>query len=89
MLSRGDNALKVSECNNYFSCFAHCLHYLVVGIISGGSIMKAFIAAVICAAAIGFGASYVLRTQQETVDVAFATSGVRVGDPGHNLVGMN
>ena len=51
--------------------------------------MKAFIAAVICAAAIGLGASYVLRTQQETVDVAFATSGVRVGVPGHNLVGMN
>jgi predicted ribosomally synthesized peptide with SipW-like signal peptide len=51
--------------------------------------MKAFIAAVICAAAIGVGASYALRTQQETVDVAFATSGVRVGDPGHNLVGMN
>jgi hypothetical protein len=51
--------------------------------------MKAFIAAVICAAAIGVGASYVLRTQQETVDVAFSTSSARVGDPGHNLVGMN
>jgi hypothetical protein len=51
--------------------------------------MKAFIAAVICAAAIGVGASYALHMQQKTVDVAFSTSGARVGDPGHNLVGMN
>ncbi len=51
--------------------------------------MKAFFAAVICAAAIGVGASYVLHMQQETVDVAFSTSGTRVGDPGHNLVGVN
>jgi len=51
--------------------------------------MKAFIAAVICAAAIGVGASYVLHTQQETVDVAFSTSSARVGDPGQNLVGIN
>lgn len=51
--------------------------------------MKAFIAAVICAAVIGVGASYILHTQQQTVDVAFATSGARVGDPGHNLVGTD
>jgi len=51
--------------------------------------MKAFIAAVICAAAMGVGAFYVLHTQQKTVDVAFSTSGTRVGDPGYNLVGMN
>ena len=57
--------------------------------VSGGGVMKAFIAAVICAAAIGVGAFYVLHTQQETVDVAFSTSGARVGDPGHNLVGMS
>ena len=36
--------------------------------------MRAFIAAVICAAAIGVGASYVLHMQQETVDVAFSSS---------------
>ena len=36
--------------------------------------MRAFIAAVICAAAVGVGASYVLHTQQETVDVAFSSS---------------
>ena len=51
--------------------------------------MKAFIAAVICATAIGVGGFYVLHTQQDTVDVAYSTSGARVGDPGHNLVGMN
>jgi hypothetical protein len=51
--------------------------------------MKAFIAAVICAAVIGFGASYILLTQQQTADVAFSTQGARVGDPGHNLIGMN
>jgi hypothetical protein len=51
--------------------------------------MKAFIAAVICAAAMGVGASFVLHMQQETVDVAFSTSEARVGDPGYNLVGMN
>ena len=51
--------------------------------------MKAFIAAVICATAIGVGASYVLHMQQETVDVAFSSSGAHVDDPGHNLVGMN
>lgn len=48
--------------------------------------MKAFIAAVLCAAAIGVAAVYVLGTQQETVDVAFSTSGTRVGNPGHNLI---
>jgi len=51
--------------------------------------MKAFIAAVICAAAIGVGASYALHMQQETVDVAFSTSSARVGDPGQNLVEIN
>ena len=51
--------------------------------------MRAFIAAVICAAAVGVGASYVLHTQQETVDVAFSSSSARVGDPGHNLIGIN
>jgi hypothetical protein len=56
---------------------------------SGGNIMKAFFAAVICAAVIGIVASYVLHTQQQTVDVAFATSGARVGNPGHNLIGTD
>jgi hypothetical protein len=51
--------------------------------------MRAFIAAVICATAISVAASYLLQLQQETVDVAFSSSGARVGDPGHNLVGMD
>ena len=50
--------------------------------------MRAFIAAIICAAATGVGAAYLLQVQQETVDVAFSTSSARVGDPGNNLVGM-
>jgi predicted ribosomally synthesized peptide with SipW-like signal peptide len=78
--------LKAREANNTFSCFAYCLAYLVEVAASGGNIMKAFIAAVICAAAIGVAASYALHTQQETVDVAFSTSGARVGNPGHNLI---
>jgi hypothetical protein len=65
------------------------VYYLVEGTTFRGNIMKAFFAAVICAAAIGVAASYVLHMQQETVDVAFSTSGTRVGDPGHNLVGVN
>ena len=51
--------------------------------------MRAFIAAVICAAAVGVGGYYVLHTQQETVDVAFSSSSARVGDPGYNLIEMN
>lgn len=51
--------------------------------------MRAFIAAIICAAATGAGAAYILHVQQETVDVAFSTSSARVGDPGNNLVGMD
>ncbi|MDB5603993.1 MAG: hypothetical protein JWP25_893 [Bradyrhizobium sp.] len=48
--------------------------------------MKVFIAAVICAAAIGYGASFIVSTLQQTADVAFSTEGARVGDPGHHLV---
>jgi hypothetical protein len=53
--------------------------------------MKAFIAALICAAVIAVGGSYVLQTLQRTTDVAFASgSSTRVGpDAGHNLIGRN
>ena len=51
--------------------------------------MKAFVSAVIVAAILSAGAAYVLGTQQKTAAQAFATSGARVGDPGHNLVGVN
>ena len=80
---------EASERIDCFPCFAQCLPYLVEISSSGENIMKAFIAALICAAAIGVVASYALHTQQETVDVAFATSSVRVGNPGHNLIGVN
>ncbi|MEN9707701.1 MAG: hypothetical protein RIQ68_109 [Pseudomonadota bacterium] len=50
--------------------------------------MKAFISAVIVAVVVAVGAAFVLNTQQQTADKAFATSGARVGDPGHNLIQM-
>jgi hypothetical protein len=51
--------------------------------------MKAFLSAVIVSAVIAVGAAYVLNTKQQSSAQAFATSGARVGDPGHNLVGVN
>jgi hypothetical protein len=51
--------------------------------------MKAFLSAVIVAVVLSAGAAYVLNTQQKSAAQAFATSGARVGDPGHNLVGVN
>lgn len=51
--------------------------------------MKVSIAAVIVAGIIGIGASYVLHAQQHTVDVEFSSSRARIGDPDHNLTGMN
>jgi hypothetical protein len=51
--------------------------------------MKAFLSAVIVAVVLSVGAAYVLNTQQKSSAQAFATSGSRVGDPGHNLVGVN
>jgi hypothetical protein len=51
--------------------------------------MKVFLLAVVVAVALGAGAALVLSRSQETAYEAFATSGARVGDPGHNLVGPN
>jgi hypothetical protein len=51
--------------------------------------MKAFLAAVIVAVAVAAGAAFVLNTQQKTAAQAFVTDGARVGDPGHNLTGVN
>jgi hypothetical protein len=50
--------------------------------------MKAFISAVIVAVIVAVGAAFVLDSQQKTADKAFATSGARVGNPGHNLIQM-
>lgn len=48
--------------------------------------MKAFLSAVVVAVIVAIGAAWVLNTQQKTVAQAFVTDGVRVGDPGHNLI---
>ncbi|HHX91428.1 MAG TPA: hypothetical protein GX700_17005 [Paracoccus sp.] len=49
--------------------------------------MKAFLAAVVIAVVIGYGAYYVLdQTYQQPSHAAFTTEGARVGDPGSNLI---
>ena len=49
--------------------------------------MKVFLAALFFAAIAAVGVSVLLNTIQEPSSVAFTTSGARVGDPGHNLIG--
>ena len=49
--------------------------------------MKIFIAALAFAVVAAVGVAMVLNTIQEPSSVAFSTSGARVGDPGHNLIG--
>jgi hypothetical protein len=49
--------------------------------------MKVFVAAVAFAVVAAVGVAMVLNTIQEPSSVAFSTSGARVGDPGHNLIG--
>jgi len=49
--------------------------------------MKVFVAALLFAAIAAVGVSVLLNTVQEPSSVAFTTSGARVGDPGHNLIG--
>ena len=49
--------------------------------------MKVFLAALLFAALAAVSVSFVLNSIQEPSSVAFSTSGARVGDPGHNLVG--
>jgi hypothetical protein len=49
--------------------------------------MKVFLAALLFAATAAVGVSVLLNTIQEPSSVAFTTSGARVGDPGHNLIG--
>jgi hypothetical protein len=52
--------------------------------------MKAFIAAIVVSVGFGLGAAYVLDANwQKTASQAYSTTGARVGDPGHNLVGSN
>jgi hypothetical protein len=49
--------------------------------------MKVFIIALVFAGLSAVAVSVLLNTFQEPSYVAFTTSGARVGDPGHNLVG--
>ena len=49
--------------------------------------MKVFVAALVFAVVAAVGVAMVLNTLQEPSSVAFSTSGARVGDPGHNLIG--
>ncbi len=49
--------------------------------------MKSFVAALAFAVAAAVGVAMVLNTIQQSSSVAFSTSGARVGDPGHNLIG--
>jgi hypothetical protein len=52
--------------------------------------MKAFLLAVIAAIALSTGAYWFLGTKQQSVTQAFADPySVRLGDPGHNLTGVN
>ena len=52
-----------------------------------GKIMKVFIVALLFAALSATAVSMLLNKFQEPGYVAFTTSGARVGDPGHNLIG--
>jgi hypothetical protein len=49
--------------------------------------MKVFVAAVVFAVIAAVGVAMVLNSIQEPSSVAFTTTGARVGDPGHNLIG--
>ena len=49
--------------------------------------MKVFVAALVFAVVAAVGVAMVLNTIQQPSSVAFTTSGARVGDPGHNLIG--
>jgi hypothetical protein len=49
--------------------------------------MRVFIVALIFAGLSAVAVSMLLNTFQEPGYVAFTTSGARVGDPGHNLIG--
>jgi hypothetical protein len=48
--------------------------------------MKSFVAALAFAVVAAIGVAMV-NTIQEPSSVAFTTTGARVGDPGHNLIG--
>jgi hypothetical protein len=52
--------------------------------------VKVVLASILTAIVLAVGASFILNaSQRPAYDVYASPSGVRVGDPGHNLVGPN
>lgn len=51
--------------------------------------MRMILAGIALAIVIAFGAGYAMRMQHAPAWQVFSTDSVRVGDPGHNLVGQN
>lgn len=51
--------------------------------------MKIILASILTAIVLSVGASFVLDATQQPAYRAYSTSGTRVGDPGHNLVGSD
>jgi hypothetical protein len=49
--------------------------------------MKMIILSAVVILALGFGAALILSSEQQAAYQAYSTSGARVGEPGHNLVG--
>jgi hypothetical protein len=49
--------------------------------------MKSFVAALAFAVVAAVGVAMVLNTIQQPSSATFTTSGARVSDPGHNLIG--
>jgi hypothetical protein len=49
--------------------------------------MKVFVASLVFAVVAAVGVAMFLNTIQQPSSVTFTTSGARVGDPGHNLIG--
>jgi hypothetical protein len=51
--------------------------------------VKVFVSALVLAVLLAGGAAYVLNLNQKTAYQAFATTGVRISEPGYNLVGKS
>jgi hypothetical protein len=51
--------------------------------------MNAFLLAVVVAVGLGVIAALALTSSQQYAYQAYTTTGARVSDPGHNLVGQN
>jgi hypothetical protein len=51
--------------------------------------VKVFVSALLLAVLLAGSAAYTLSLYQKTAYVAFATTGVRISEPGYNLVGKS